>query len=168
MPRLQLGSDVEIAYCVAQLLHQDRGEVIFCEGHFWYYAGTHWRPIANPELRCMVHRYDGALLPGPRSPVRVKLNKARIDSVLNEMSAKLARPDFFANAPIGVNCASGFIAFASDGTPTVLPHQTEHRCRHVLSGRLLASLTIDVEEIVHSTPMYGCLWPGACLLRCRS
>ena len=38
LPQLQLGSDVEIAACFAQALRQDRGEVIFSEGHFWYYA----------------------------------------------------------------------------------------------------------------------------------
>ena len=91
LPQLQLGSDVEIADCVAQVLRQDRGEVIFCEGQFWYYAGSHWRPIEDHELRCVVHRYDGALVPGTRSaPVLVKLNKARVDSVLHQMTAKLA------------------------------------------------------------------------------
>ncbi len=54
-------------------------------------------------MRRVVHRYDGALSPGAQSLVPVKLNKARIDSVLYEMSAVLARPDFFAEATTGVN-----------------------------------------------------------------
>ena len=78
----------------------------------------------------------------------VKLNKTRVDSILNEMSAILARSDFFAEAPIGINCSSGFIAFASDGTPSVLPHQSEHRCRHVLDADLMKDFaTIDSEHL---------------------
>ena len=37
--------------------------------------------------------------------------------------------------PTGINCASGFIAFAPDGTPNLEPHNPEHRCRHVLKGK---------------------------------
>jgi hypothetical protein len=107
LPALQLGSDVEIATCVAQVLCQERGDVIFSEGDFWYYAGSHWRPIEDSELRCVVHHFDGAWFPGGRSPAQVKLGRARIDSILFEMGAKLARPDFFAEAPVGINCARG-------------------------------------------------------------
>ena len=45
-----------------------------------------------------------------------------------------ARPDFFAGAPTGINCASGFIRFADDGIPSQEAHAPEHRCRHVLKG----------------------------------
>jgi hypothetical protein len=159
LPRLQRGSDIEIADCVAQVLRQDRGEVIFSEGHFWYYDGSHWRPIEDPELRCVVHRYDGAMYPSPSRPMPVKLNKARVDSILNEMSAMLARPDFFNDAPIGINCASGFIAFASDGTPSVQPHQPEHRCRHVLSAAFMKDLEkIDTEQLFQTCLVCGFLF----------
>jgi P4 family phage/plasmid primase-like protien len=147
LPPLQRGSDVEIAEAVAQVLRQDRGEVIFCEGHFWYYVGSHWRPIEDHVLRREVHRYDGALVPGARSPVPVKLNKPRVDSILNEMGAILARPNFFADAPVGINCVSGFIAFAADGTPSVLPHHADHRCRHVLNASFTDPLVLDAEDI---------------------
>jgi len=144
LPQLQLGSDVEIADCVSRVLLRDLGEVIFSEGHFWYYAESHWRAIENHELRRVVHRYDGAWPAGGRP---VKLNKSRIDSVLNEMSAMLTRKDFFAEAPVGINCASGFIAFSADGTPRVLPHQPEHRCRHVLSAFFKPAWGSDDEEL---------------------
>ena len=85
LPPLQLGSDVEIAGCVAQLLRTERGEVVFCEGALWYYAGSHWRKIDDHELRLAVHRYDGSTIPG--SSTRVKLGKTRVDSVLSEMRA---------------------------------------------------------------------------------
>jgi P4 family phage/plasmid primase-like protien len=132
---LQLGSDVEIANCVAQDLCRQRGSVIFSEGHFWYYGETHWRRIEDHELRRAVHTYDGASYPSGQSFARVRLGKTRIDSVLREMTAVLEHPNFFAEAPVGINCASGFIAFSSDGTPNLEPHDLDHRCRHVLKGR---------------------------------
>ena len=146
LPPLQVGSDVEIARCVAQLLRQERGEVIFSEGDFWYYTQSHWRPIGNYELRCVVHRYDGVSISG-RQPV--KLSKARIDSVLNEMAAMLERPDFFTEASLGINCASGFIAFAPDGTPRLRPHDPEDRCRHVIKGSWTDRSFAD-EELIFS------------------
>jgi len=145
LPPLQLGSDVEIAGCVAQYLRQKRGEVIFSEGALWYYALSHWRQVADYELRLAVHGFDGAALPGNRGPV--KLSKTRVDSVIHEMTAMLARPEFFAEAPVGINCASGFIAFASDGTPTLRPHDPEHRCRHVLRGSWNSGWLADEETI---------------------
>ena len=144
LPPLELGSDVEIADGVSQALCQDRGEVIFSEGHFWYYAGSHWRAIEPHELRCVVHRYDGIPPAGGRA---IKLNKSRIDSILNELSAMLTRPDFFAEAAVGINCASGFIAFAPDGTPSIVPHQPDHRCRHVLKGTWDDEWITDAEQI---------------------
>jgi phage/plasmid-associated DNA primase len=130
LPPLELGSDVEIAGCVAQVLSREHGEVVSSEGAYWHYAGSHWRRIANHELRRAVHRFDRA--PTDRAPV--KLSKTHVDSILHEMSAMLEQPEFFADAPVGINCASGFIYFAPDGTPSLLPHDRDHRCRHVLKG----------------------------------
>jgi hypothetical protein len=79
--------------------------------------------------------------------VPVKLNKARVNSILNEMGAILARPNFFIDAPVGINCASGFVAFASDGTPRILPHEPEHRSRHVLRAVFQEELPNDDEEL---------------------
>jgi P4 family phage/plasmid primase-like protien len=157
LPPLQLGSDVEIATCVAQMLCHERGKVIFSEGHFWYYLGSHWRTINDKALRRAVHRYDGTLVPGARSLTPVKLNKARVDSVLYEMGAILDRPDFFGEAPVGINSASGFIAFASDGTVSVQPHRPEHRCRHVLSAFLRETIGRDADEIFRCGQLLGFL-----------
>jgi putative DNA primase/helicase len=131
LPTLQLGSDVEIARCVATILQQQHGKIIFAEGSLWYYAETHWHLLENHELRCIVHQYDGAPVTGGR-PIR--LNKSRIDSIIYEMTALLADSDFFKGAAVGINCNSGFISFSTDGTPKLETHSPEHRCRHVLSG----------------------------------
>jgi putative DNA primase/helicase len=157
LPPLQLGSDVEIAGCVAQYLRREYGEVVFCEGAFWYYAESHWRRVSDHELRLAVHRFDGAGLPGNRGPV--KLGKTRVDSIIHEMTAMLARPEFFAEARVGINCISGFIAFAEDGTPTLLPHDPEHRCRHVLTGEWNDNGGLDVEETLLAFESLGLLLP---------
>jgi P4 family phage/plasmid primase-like protien len=64
----------------------------------------------------------------------IKISKAKIDSVVHIMTILAAHPDFFADAPAGVNCQSGFIRFNSDGQPVLEPHHRDHRCRHTLSA----------------------------------
>ncbi len=133
---LRIGSDVEIAGRVREDLERAYGEIVFAEGKFWRYGGTHWRDIPDHELRLAVHDYDGADFMTPAGePSRVKLGKSRVDSALNEMAALLARPDFFENGATGINCASGFVRFAPDGRPGLEAHDPDHRCRHTLPGR---------------------------------
>jgi P4 family phage/plasmid primase-like protien len=133
-----IGSDIEIARRVRGDLDRAFGDIIHTEGAFWRYERTCWRPIPDSELRCAVHTYDGAEFMTPAGePSNVKLSKSRVDSVLNEMGAMMAEQDFFAHAPIGINCASGFIRFTADGMPVLEPHHQDHRCRHTLPGRWL-------------------------------
>src|SRR5271166_6135038 len=117
--QLDIGSDIEIAECVANDLRRDFGEIVFADGDFWLYEGTHWQPIDDPTARRTVHLYDGAIYRGASGkPSIVRLSKSRIDSVLHEMGAMLARPDFFANAAVGIKCASGFIVFDPTDRPS--------------------------------------------------
>lgn len=134
--QVAIGSDIEIAECVRQDLEEDFGAIVACEGALWRWLGTHWAPIPEHKRRCAVHLYDGAPYRMPRGePSCVKLTKTRVDSVLSELGAILADPEFFARQAIGINCASGFIRFSRDGNPTLEPHARDHRCRHVLPGR---------------------------------
>jgi P4 family phage/plasmid primase-like protien len=128
---LNRGSDIEIAERVIRDIDARHGSFIFCEGEFWRYDKTHWLAIDSAELRRAVHPYDGATYGDGKI---IKLSKARIDSVIYEMGAKLAHKNFFVDRSTGINCASGFIKFAADGTPALEAHDREHRCRHVLKG----------------------------------
>jgi phage/plasmid primase-like uncharacterized protein len=133
---LDIGSDVEIARRVRNDLMEQFGAIVHSEGAIWRYRSTHWEPIPDHELRRAVHLYDGASYFTPSgSPACVSLGKTRINSVLNECGTLCADPDFFENRPTGINCASGFIRFATDGSPTIEPHNRDHRCRHTLPGR---------------------------------
>ena len=143
---LEIGSDVEIAERVATDFRQEFGEVLFADGEFWRYVGTHWQPIADAIARRAVHLYDGALYQtATGEPATARLSKGRVDSVLHEMGSMLARPDFFEGAWVGINCASGFIAFDAAGQPSLLPLDRNHRCRHVLPGGWQAG-SIDAED----------------------
>ena len=134
-PALAIGSDVEIAGRVANELQARDGDIISCEGAFWRFEETCWRPIPDHELRVAVHAYDGsAYITANGQPGRVSLNKTRVSSIINEMSAMLAAPGFFDQAAVGINCASGFVRFLDDGTPQLEAHSPEHRCRNVLPG----------------------------------
>ncbi|EFH12952.1 DUF5906 domain-containing protein [Pseudoroseomonas cervicalis] len=142
--RLEIGSDVEIARRVSEDLCNSFDRIVHADGQFWRYEGTCWRPIPEPELRRVVHCYDGAEYTTPTGkPSAVALSKARINSSLNEMAAMLAAPNFFVDAPAGINCASGFIEFERDGTPTIKPHSPEQRARHTLPGRYPAKIAPD-------------------------
>lgn len=132
---VSIGSDIEIARRVRGDLERAFGDIIHTEGTFWRYERTCWHPIPEPELRRVVHVYDGAEFMTPAGePSNVKLSKFRVDSVLHEMAAMLAEEDFFARAPTGINCASGFIRFVGEGLPVLEPHHQDHRCRHTLPG----------------------------------
>jgi P4 family phage/plasmid primase-like protien len=135
---LTIGSDIEIARRVIEDLRAEHGEVIFDDGDVYRYDGMRWAALNSEELRIAVHPYDGAILADSETPVR--LSKGRVDSVLSEMRAMLTQRDFFAEAPTGVNCKSGFIRFGAAGEadaeiPSLVPHDPDHRCRHVLPGK---------------------------------
>ena len=133
---LFIGSDVEISARVRDDLIARHGKILYGEGHIWRYNGTHWEEIPAHELRLAAHNYDGAEYETPKGePSRVKLGKGRVDSILHELSVLITEPEFFANAPIGINCANGFIRFSAEGVPSLEPHNADHRCRHTLPGR---------------------------------
>jgi P4 family phage/plasmid primase-like protien len=133
--RLKIGSDVEIAGRVIDDLTNSAGLILHSEDDFWRYQGLQWEPMARHELRRVVHGYDGdVFITAAGSPGVVKLSRSRIDSILNECSALCAEPRFFEQREVGINCASGFIRFDPDGTPSLEPHRPEHRCRHTLPG----------------------------------
>ncbi len=135
LKKLRIGSDVEMAKRVREDLIDEYGPVVYSESYFWRYTGTHWEPIPEEELQCAVHPYDGALFETPGGEMsQVRLNNSRIVSSLKQLSWMLAKPRFFFEPDKGVNCASGFIRLAEDGTVSIEPHNREHRCRHTLPG----------------------------------
>lgn len=137
------GSDVEIARVAAWQLERDHGRVPYSEGQFWRYTGTHWEPIPRNKLRRRVHEFDGCYW--GHNARKIRLGKARIDSIINEVGVILSTPGFFDAHPLGINCLSGFISF-DDGSPRLLPHDPEHRQRHVLQGRWQPGAPAEVPE----------------------
>lgn len=118
--RLFIGSDVEIAKRVREDLTERHGRIVHADGEFWRYGGTHWEAIPDHELRLPVHAYDGAGFETPAGePSNVKLTKTRVNSVLNECAALCAEPGYFDAPPAGINCASGFIRFDAQGSPSM-------------------------------------------------
>ena len=133
---LHIGSDAEIAGCVARDLIRQFTHVVHDEGEFWRYANFRWEPIPQEDLWKAVFVYDGAGYRGARGePSNIKVGKSRVESVIACMVALLHKAKFFADAATGINCEAGFITFAADGTPKLGLHDPEHRHRHVLAGR---------------------------------
>ena len=135
---LEVGSDVEISQRTARELAAELGPVVFAEGEVWFYSARIgcWIAIPHDLLRRLIHSFDGAFYNRPNGKTEiVQLSKNRCDSIMREMAAILAEPDFFKDAAAGVNVANGLIAFGPDGTPELMPHRPEHRQRHVIAGR---------------------------------
>lgn len=152
--KLNIGSDIEIARCVNDDLISRYGQIAVSEGLIWRYVDTHWESLSDAELRCVVHQYDGANF-GERGTV--KLNRSRVDSILNEFTAMKDEVDFFSDAPVGINCLSGFIRFSEDNEPALEAHLPEHRCRHVNSSRW----PVDISDKVFASSklahlLHGC------------
>jgi P4 family phage/plasmid primase-like protien len=128
------GTDVEIADSVLRdLADKYLSNTVFCEGDFYAYGGTHWRPLPDHELRNAILRYDKTRFKAGAAGI-VKLSRSRVDSVLSIMRDRATDPDFFVSAPAGINCASGFIVFDDGGRPHLEAHDREHRQRHCLPG----------------------------------
>jgi P4 family phage/plasmid primase-like protien len=128
------GTDVEIADSVIiDLAEKYGGRTVFCEGAFYAYDGTCWRPLAENDIRNAIFRYDKVRFKKGAAGV-VKLNKGRADSVLSIMRDRVLDDKFFASAAVGINCATGFIRFAADGQPRIEAHDPDHRRRHCLPG----------------------------------
>jgi hypothetical protein len=89
---------------------------------------THWETIPEQNLRLATHKYDGAPYTTPAEvSTCVKLSKSRIDSIIYELAVMTDQPDFFMNAPTGINCASGFIWFSEgNARPHIDPHSRDH------------------------------------------
>lgn len=135
-PYLTVGSDVEIATHLVDSLKQEFGQVVHTEGAFWAFGRTDWEKFTAQDLRLRIHRYDGKTYAANGGRLaRIKLNKTRIDSILNEAATVCDAPGFFDSTELGINCASGFIKFYPDGTAVLWPHKPEHRQRHTLPGR---------------------------------
>jgi phage/plasmid-associated DNA primase len=136
--KLEVGSDVEISQQTARELAAELGPVVFAEGEVWFYSERIgcWIAIPHDLLRRLIHAFDGAsyLKPNDKTEI-VQLSKNRCDSIMREMAAILAEPDFFKDAAAGVNVANGLITFMPDGTPELIAHRPEHRQRHVIAGK---------------------------------
>jgi P4 family phage/plasmid primase-like protien len=135
---IEWGSDVELAQIAIHLLQEKYGQVVYVVGNFYHFSKTHWHRIESHKLRKFIHQFDrNDLLNGSV----IKLNKPRIDSIIHEMSACVTDPEFFTNAPTGINAANGFIQIDSNtGEASLHSHSPDHRKRHVLianwSGKL--------------------------------
>lgn len=133
------GSDVELANAMlAALAVQHSSEIIFDEGHFWAFCGTHWRVIRPEDVSRVIYSFDG-LKAGEKSKVRITTPKTRSIIAIAENTAW--RRDFFKHEMVGVNCESGFVRFNADGEAELLAHDAVYRQRAIVGGRWWPDMT---------------------------
>jgi phage/plasmid-associated DNA primase len=122
--------EVELA---RYLQRKEMQGVIYDEGEFWRYIGTHWEAIPPHDLSQMVQKLSGLTCGENRAKVRI--SKTRSAGILGFLADNLTQRDFFAHATQGINAANCFITFREDGTPVAREHSEEHRQRHTLPAR---------------------------------
>lgn len=124
-------SDVAIAESCKTWIESACGKVVKAEGKFWTYQTNCWVEHPIHELKRLVQRYDGKAGGGNE---KIRLNRSRINSIIDVLGTMSEEPDFFAAPAVGINCANGFIVFGQAGKPSLRPHDRKHRQRHVLPG----------------------------------
>lgn len=132
-PEFETGSDVEIARALVHYLRTHFTGAVFCEGSFYVWKGSCWGALSEPELRKLVHPYNGAPIVCGRKIEHLRLNKGRVDGTLCEAAAMLDAPGFFASARQGINCANGLLLVDGYDAPILEPHHPDHRLRHCLN-----------------------------------
>lgn len=130
--RLEIGSDVELAKALSERLDDEHGQIVFAEGCFWWFEETCWIPVDDSRLRRLVHEFDGLPCGVDAKRQPVKLNKTRIDSIINELAAMLSAPGFFDEPELGINCLSGLIRIDANGAIEIELSNPDHRCRHTI------------------------------------
>jgi putative DNA primase/helicase len=128
-------SDVDLAEYL--VLGELKGAV-YAEGDFHCYTGKHWEVVAGHEVDQAVAGLNGAeykVCEGDKTKkVKLSLSDGRVRGILNRLSKRLERPNFFRASLSGINCESGFVVFDGEGKPTVERHSPAHRQQHVLRG----------------------------------
>ena len=131
---IQEGTDPEIAAAVKfDLEKKYQSDLIFADGDFYVFEETHWRPLPSEEVARSIYKYDTYRYKVDSSRV-IKLSEARKRSICSVMEIHATRPQFFEDAPFGINCGSGFIEFDDGGEATQCGHKPIHRQRHCLPG----------------------------------
>ena len=119
---LHSGSHIEIAHYILGNLELHEPRPVYADGEFWQFRKTSWQPVADHEQRKIVHALDGLRYSNNK---HIRANKSFVDGVLTELHAICAEPDFFNDAPIGLNYLSGFIRITQDNGAVLVSHAPE-------------------------------------------
>lgn len=156
-PEFETGSDVEIARALVAGIKYAHGGAVYSEGAFFVWAGTHWNEIREPELRRMVHQFNGAPILQGRKDERLKINKSRVDGALHEAAAMLEEPCFFDTPTTGINCTNGLLTFDTTGGVLLIDHAPNHLRRQCLPARFDPGLEWrSARESLLGKLLHGC------------
>ncbi len=100
---------------------------VYSDGHVWKYDEQEhiYRPIDPRVLRRMVHQYAGAtVLSGKNSKLRINAGSG----VITVAQDQLYQEDYFADAPIGLTFANGFLT-VTEGEAKLVGHSPAHKAR---------------------------------------
>lgn len=131
-PRLELGSDMEIAECVLADLSMRFGRALSFNDHMQVYTGSHWRELDDASLLEAVAHYDGAQYPTKQSFGLIKLTQSKVKSITRLLITRIEKPDFLDKPAFGIACLDGFLSL-ENGVAELLPHSPDQKCRACLN-----------------------------------
>jgi phage/plasmid-associated DNA primase len=133
---LERVGDVDLAEYLAKSRFKG---AVYAEGEFYRYTGARWEVIPFHEVDQTVAALNGIefiVREGDKTKkATLSLSNNRVKGVLERLSRRLERPDFFNEQDAGINCETGFIVFDAEGNPHLTHHSSTHHQRHVLRGR---------------------------------
>ena len=148
-----IGSDLQIAQRLLSEFETHAGEIVHSEGGFYEYTGSHWTGIDETVLRRWLNKYDGWYY-GEKGVVRMNENK--MSSILQSAATEREQREFFFQATVGINVKNGLSKFGNDGTPELMPHDRDHRRRHVLPHEWNPEIKLGLEAPLLMKLLDGC------------
>lgn len=121
------GDHVEIGKALLRLLGHPDTLLVYDESEVSEYGPGPglWARIEESTLEVLTQEFAGL----PRGKKVLTLKHSDVTGAVKCARARIARREFFANAPPGSAFANGFLAIRPDATIEMEPHGPEHRAR---------------------------------------
>jgi putative DNA primase/helicase len=134
LPGLELGSEVEIAGQVLQVLENGGPQLAFDRGMLWGYdpATGIWSEVRPSQIYGVVSALDGALVGAGRDAHYLRIGARTCSNVVALVRSYRDAPGWFDVSPIGGVAFANGVAIVRNGAVELLPPDPDHRLLHQL------------------------------------
>lgn len=131
---LELGSEVEIASQVLQVLESDGPQLVYDRGMLWGYdpATGIWSEVRPSQIYGVVSALDGALVGAGKDAHYLRIGARTCSNVVALVRSYRDAPGWFDVQPIGGVAFANGVAVVRNGAVELLPPDPDHRLLHQL------------------------------------